>query len=178
MMPAGLTPVEPEAFVLPSGVTIHVPKAVATFKVWTKDVPFDRYGNKAVLDYRGEPMFAELVILRMFEEADWNGVWADSYRRKYWKRMDEPADLPASVRKKLESIVEVSGCRGGCFDVVLWRGAEMLFVESKRAGKDHIRETQLRWVAAALASGVSLDRFLIVEWDAVDAHATSSRRSL
>ena len=39
----------------------------------------------------------------------------------------------------------------------------MLFVESKRAGKDAMRETQLRWLEAALDLGLTPDDFLLVE---------------
>src|SRR3954469_2569983 len=145
-IPADLFPIDPEAILLPSARTVLVPKAVAKFRLWTEEVRFSRYGNKAVLEYGGEPMFAELVILRMFAKEGWSGVWVDGYRGKYWNGIDHPADLPESVRSKLDEIKDVAGGRGGCFDVVVWRGEEMLFVEAKRAAKDRIRETQLRWI--------------------------------
>lgn len=165
-LPAGLKAVEPEAFVLPSGATIHLPKAVARFKLWTEEAPFDRYGNKAVLEYRGEPMFAELVILRLFEEVEWNGVWVDSYRRKYWKRTNQLGHIPAEVAGEMAKIKAAAGCQGGCFDVVLWRGTERLFVESKRSGKDRIRKSQLQGLDGAIRTGLSANEFLIVEWNA------------
>ena len=163
---------EPEAFVLPSGVTIHVPKAVATFKLWTGKVPFDTYGGKAVLEYRKdlecrkEPMFAELLILRMFEAVGWKGVWEDSYRRKSWIRTNKPGQIPAEVAGEMAKIEAAAGCRGGCFDVVLWRGTERLFVESKRSGRDRIRKSQLLWLDGAIRTGLSANKFLIVEWNA------------
>jgi hypothetical protein len=40
----------------------------------------------------------------------------------------------------------------------------MLFVECKWAGRDAIRETQVRWRAAAVDAGLCLDDFLVIEW--------------
>ncbi len=49
-------------------------------------------------------------------------------------------------------------------DVVAWRGGEVRFQELKRAGADRIRETQRRWLWAALRSGVVQDNLRVVEW--------------
>ena len=43
------------------------------------------------------------------------------------------------------------------FDVVAWRGSVIKFHELKRTGKDRIRDTQRRWLWAALRSGVAAD---------------------
>jgi hypothetical protein len=39
-----------------------------------------------------------------------------------------------------------------------------LFAEAKHSKKDDIRDTQLRWVSAALECGLSEQNFLLVEW--------------
>ena len=41
----------------------------------------------------------------------------------------------------------------------------MVFAESKRAGADSIRASQVRWVEAALSVGVPLESLLVVEWE-------------
>ena len=39
---------------------------------------------------------------------------------------------------------------GGCWDIFAWRGAEVLFVESKQHNRDCVRETQrIGWIARA-----------------------------
>jgi len=35
------------------------------------------------LDYNGNPVFAEILILRILQEAGWNGVWVDTFRGKF-----------------------------------------------------------------------------------------------
>jgi hypothetical protein len=60
--------------------------------------PFDRYGQKAVLEFRSKPLFAELVILRLFEEVGWSGVWVDSYRKRFRADVTEPVEIPADNR--------------------------------------------------------------------------------
>ena len=49
--------------------------------------------------------------------------------------------------------------------MVAWRDGRLVFAQSKKAGKDNLRSTQLRWVEAAMRCGVSAEEFLVVEWD-------------
>ena len=128
----------------------------------------DTYGGKAVLTFRGKPLFSELVVLRLVEEEGWHGVWVDSYRRKYRVGMPsvaEPVALPEREEKFLKKIRDIAGCRGGCFDVFAWRGSNHRFIELKRRTKDRIRLTQKRWLAAARRCGIRMSDLLIVEWD-------------
>ena len=78
-----LIPNSQEIIVLPSGEEIRVPKSVVTLKAWDGSPIDDTYGGKALLDYKGTPLFAELIILRMLEEDGWSGVWVDNYRKKF-----------------------------------------------------------------------------------------------
>lgn len=72
--PRELTPDSQEIMYLPSGMEIYIPKARPTFKRWTGQFTGDTYGNKPILDVDGEPMFAELAILRLFQKDGWDGV--------------------------------------------------------------------------------------------------------
>jgi hypothetical protein len=144
-----------------------VSKATPTFRLWTGDPIEDTYGNKPILDVDGEPVFAELAILRLFQREGWDGVWVDSYRQKYrvgyWGKGNE-AVLPSEREELLEQVYRKLGNRKGCWDVYCWKGRETVFAESKRRTRDRIRETQLRWLEAALDVGVPLESFLLVEW--------------
>lgn len=44
------------------------------FRKWTGKPSHDTYNGKPVLEFNGEPAFAELVILRTFEEAGWEAA--------------------------------------------------------------------------------------------------------
>lgn len=162
--PNELTPTGTEDFHLPNGAIVQIPKATPTFCKWNGSPPDDTYGNKAVLDFAGEPVFAEIAILRLLESDGWHGVWIDTYRRKFRTAMDRFVELPQERRDLLENIYARAGSKTGSFDVFAWKEDVILFAESKRSKRDQIRNTQLRWLQAALKVCLSLDAFLIVEW--------------
>jgi len=53
---------------------------------------------------------------------------------------------------------------GRCWDVFCWRRERVLFAEAKRASRDHMRRSQLKWLRAALDLRLPVSAFLIVEW--------------
>jgi hypothetical protein len=110
-------------------------------------------------------VFAELAILRIFQEAGWSGRWVDSFHRRYlteyWPKPVSEG-LPEKQQTLLDGIGAKAGGSGGCFDVFCWRNEEIMFAESK--WRDRILETQAKWLEAALDSGISAESFLIVQW--------------
>lgn len=151
---------------MPSGKIVKIAKATPIFRLWSGTPVTDTYNNKAVLDFYGNPQFAELGILRLFERDGWQGVWVDTYRNKfrtcYW-----PKDSVTLVKDKasiLNAIYETNGTRSGCFDVFCWKGNDYIFAESKRCNQDRLRDTQKQWIEAAIKCGVPLESLLIVEW--------------
>jgi hypothetical protein len=165
--PAELQPVSDETFALPNGDVLRVPKARPRFRRWCGSIPFSlgpTLRNKDMLDAKGEPVFAELATLRLLETAGWQGVWVDSFHRCCRVAPDRSITLPAERAALLEQIENRVGKRGGCFDVYAWRDGSVLFAELKLSGKDTIRESQCRWLAGALACGLPIDSFLVVEW--------------
>jgi hypothetical protein len=87
--------------------------------------------------------------------------------------MHEPITLPPNEERFLKRIREKAGRNGGCFDVFAWRGKRHRFIELKRSGKDRIRETQKRWLSAAIRCGIKMRDLLIVEWNIAE---TSNRK--
>src|SRR5437660_1144180 len=87
--------VNTHSFVLPSG-KVAVSKANPIFAAWLGAPLDDTYNGKAILSWHGRPAFAELAILWSMMEGGWDGVWIDTYRRKfrrgYWD--SEPVALP------------------------------------------------------------------------------------
>ena len=110
--------------------------------------PRDTKGGKALVVTGDRPGFAEIAILRAFQVDGWEGRWIDNFplpptfRTHYWDAewnklphdvADEP--LPDPVRHIYESICETAGnVRGtGAWDIIAWRGSEVVFVEAKQA---------------------------------------------
>lgn len=161
---------ESESFLFLSGAKVPIQKYFLEFKEWKGTPISNTYNNKAVIDWNGEPVFAELATLRLFQSQGWNGAWVDSYRRKYRVGLPdvaEPVDLPLKQSRLIQKLREKTGRFGGCWDVVVWKGSTTLFVELKRQKKDAIQNTQVEWLAAALELGLVADNFALVEWTLV-----------
>ncbi len=173
-LPLDLQPSTFERFELPNGRIVRVPKAMPTFAPWAGKPPGNTFGGKAIVAHSGRPAFAELAILWSLQAKGWDGVWIDSYRRAfrqgYWGAEPLP-ELPPAPHALLDRIYRRAGRRGGAWDVMAWRGERMLFAESKRASRDAVRATQVRFLAAALALGLPLGSFLVVEWRLASARA-------
>jgi hypothetical protein len=166
--PSQLKPTTKEDIKLPSRWIVHIPKTCPVFKKWKgKKVPRkETYGNKSVLSYKGKA-FAEIVILRMFQDVGWNGVWVDTYRQKYrtnhWPK--DEIDLPPKQQRLLNRISKKLGKEwSGCWDVFCWKGGKVIFAESKKRKEDSIKDNQRRWLAAAINCRLPFNSFLLVEW--------------
>lgn len=166
-VPEPLVPSRTQLLQLPRYGPVTVAKATPLFNRWSGLSPGDTYNGKEVLDCAGRPAFAELAILWMLQSVGWEGVWIDSYARVfrtgYWNTAPV-ADLPPAAAAVVSRIGEAAGSRFGAWDVFCWNGRDVLFAESKRAGRDRVRDTQVRWLQGALDVGLSIDQFLVVEW--------------
>ena len=123
--------------------------------------------------------FAEVAILRLFEEAGWQGRWVESYGKpnmspghwRAWHPNGPSAQLQEPIKEtwvneKLHAIATANGQSfAGCWDVVAWKDGRLVFAEAKLSKKDRMRPTQLRWLEAGLKCGVGVDDFLVVEWE-------------
>ena len=170
----------PTSLKLPSGKTVDVPTCLVDFKAWTRKDKNGRaikldssvistFGNKEILDHQGEPVFAELAILRVLTADGWNGRWVTNHwGRPHFRAglLDQPrCELPPAQAALFRRIETTKGSPGGCWDVFSWRDSEVLFVEAKRNKKDQINQKQKEWLEAAMKVGISLAHFMIVEWD-------------
>jgi hypothetical protein len=166
--PPELHPIAEETFALPNGDVLRVPKTRPRFRQWRSVIPLSLLSAtlkiKPMLDLNGEPVFAELATLRLLQAAGWEGVWVDSFHRRYRVPSDDSITLPTECEALLKQINASVGRRGGCFDVYAWRDGSVLFAELKLFGKDRIRASQRRWLAGAVACGLPIESFLVVEW--------------
>lgn len=159
--------VDGELFSLSSGDQISIQKYFLHFNEWKGAPVPNTYNNKPVIDWNGEPVFAELAVLRLFESHGWEGVWVDSYRRKYRIGLPDVAELielPEKQQKLIESIKAKTGRSGGCWDVFVWKDDQLLFIELKRQKKDVIQDSQRLWLEKSLDSNLTTDNFAFLEW--------------
>ena len=160
--------VDGEIFSLSSGVQVSIQKYFLHFNEW-KGTPIpNTYNNKPVIDWNGEPVFAEFAVLCLFQSHGWEGVWVDSYRRKYRTGLPdvaEPVELPGKQKQLIESIRAKTGRSGGCWDVLVWKDSQPLFIELKRSKKDAVRESQAEWLEKSLDIGLISDNFALLEWN-------------
>jgi hypothetical protein len=171
-LPDELRPSDSLQVELPSGETIQLPCCRPHFERWAGAPIKFYFGRKPLLAYQQQPIFAELLILRLLEAHGWEGVWVSSYGGiKYLRQMPQDSSLahgrvslPDDREHLLNRIWEQSGRRSGCFDIYAWRADAVLFCEAKRRGKDRIRLSQCSWIEAAILEGVAPDSLLIVEW--------------
>ena len=156
---------------LPSGQPVEISTMLRSEKPWPGSRPeFPcKVPNKQPLQFGGRPMWAEFILLRLLESDGWAGVWVKNWGgRAFWRNPGEPVELPKTAADVFQRIEQrVAGRGGGCWDIFAWCGADVLFIESKKRGRDRLRPTQLTWLEGALAEGMPLSTFAIVEWQAV-----------
>jgi hypothetical protein len=118
------------------------------------------------------------VILNLFRSAGWSGRWISTYGSPLthprflsswrWNDLHAQVHEPVTdvhVLELLESVARQNGgTYSGCWDVLVWRGEGLIFAESKRAGHDRLRLNQRTWFCSAIAAGLGLSDFLVVEW--------------
>jgi hypothetical protein len=123
--------------------------------------------KKPALQFNGRPIWAEFILLRLLERDGWKGAWIKNWGgRAFWRDVLEICDLPSSARAQFHQIEKRAGGRGGgCWDIFVSRGDELLFIESKqRGGGDRVRENQAIWLESALDEDIPIESFAIVEW--------------
>ncbi len=177
LYPSKLSPDSTESYTI-AGSTVDIPVVHKLFKEWQGPAITNTFGGKPLVDYQGVPMFAELAIQRLAVESGWQSRWVETYSMKSkapyfftdWidaKLGEQPLD-PITDITQTDLLTQVAKLNDssyyGCWDVIAWSDEKLLFLESKRSKKDSIRSTQLAWVEAGMATGLSADNFLIVQW--------------
>ncbi len=115
----------------------------------------------------GRALFPEIALLAMFQKAGWKGVWFDAVHRRYYDKMpnvSKGAGMDTRIASLLARVnAAAAGRRTACWDLVLWDGKDVLFVDvlPAPAAPGHAR---VAWLDAAVRTGVSLGQFLVVEW--------------
>ncbi len=150
--------------------------------------PFaDDLGRKAgaMAELDGEPLLAEIAVLRLLERDGWAGRWVYTVGgggevSKFLTRWDDvPRDQQRNriieeeePRRLLGRIAARAAKRyAGCWDVYAWRGDDACFLQVKRGvpkPADTVPAAQIDWLHTALLLGdgrISRDGFGVVNWE-------------
>ncbi len=164
-----LSPTKIEQIKLRSGEIISIPKCELVFNKWMGEQIENDYGGKQIVEFDDERLFVELAVLRILEKEGFSGVWVDSFG-KCLRREMPPSKIQysaiANTASEIFNIINEKDLKGGgCWDVFVWEGRDILFAECKRNKKDSIRESQISWLERCLSLGLKPKNFLFVEWD-------------
>lgn len=178
--PEKLTPNSIEIFVI-DDEKIKIPKTEVDFKLWKGEPLKNNFGGKPFLDFNGKPFFAELVILNLFLENNWNARWIETYGKPKLNPIHLLNWIDDSFKNQIHNPIDnnilqflLNGIAknnnnsySGCWDVVAWNNNNLIFIESKRSKKDFVQSTQNIWLKSSLEFGLKLENFLIVEWKGI-----------
>ena len=177
--PSLLRPTTTETLGL-GGLQVLVPKVELHLRPWQGAPIADMFGGKPLIDFAGQPVFAELAVYELLRLSGWQARWIETYGApaaspkcytawlptSSWSQQVHQPIEDASVQSRLQAIAVANGHTfAGCWDVVGWHGTKLLFAECKRRRQDRLRSTQPRWLAASLQAGLQPENFLLVEWD-------------
>ncbi len=128
------------------------------------DLEFDNKYHKPWVLHNGDNVCPEIAVLSIYNK-DYDGVWVDSYGKKYWTNRKTTVDssyLPKNIRGEIDFIKK----RGGYWDLVLWKDGEFKFIELKgRPSNDEIHENQVKFLNNLTNKGYSRNNFTLWEWD-------------
>jgi hypothetical protein len=139
------------------------------FDKWLGPVPVvpEPYRSKPRLSARSRAAFAELAVLWAFHDAGWSGVWVDMFGGgRYLHDVPGTPEITLDPQAAMVLAAISPGAKlpvPGTWDLFCWHGNVFLFAEIKH--HDSITESQLWFREAALASVLTHDAFLLIEWD-------------
>jgi hypothetical protein len=180
--PSLLQPTDIEPFVI-DNKTAEIPKVILSFKRWHGTPIAYTFGGKPLIDFDGKPMFAELAVMKLFNNSGWQARWIETYGAKVktpfhfsdWidgKLLEQPHDpiQDVEISKLLDGVSLLNGVNyfSGIWDVFGWLNGNVVFAECKRTKKDKIRSSQVNWLSAGLSYGLKPVNFLVVQWDFIN----------
>ena len=112
--PPELEPVETEKILLPSGLTVSIPKAAPTFQRWRGKPMANTFGGKPCLEWAGCATFAEVAILRLFENGGWSEIDSENPRsRKLFRSVFRGLERQFELGLELEGLGRRANPRKG-----------------------------------------------------------------
>jgi hypothetical protein len=149
-----------------TGRLVQVPAYLRTETRWTDVLPptHKTIPNKPALEFEGAALYPEFVVLRLLERDGWGAAWLKNWGgTAFWRDIGQVVEPSPRARSVFDQVSEQTG-HAGAWDILAWRGREVLFVQSKPFGHDRITAYQARWLDTALRMGIPLACFAIVEY--------------
>ena len=134
-------------------------------------ISLDRaYSAKPLVLVDKQAVFPELAVLSFFRRMGWDGAWVDVSHRKFFDRMPNQSkgiSLGSHASQALTRISQYSESgRSGCWDLVLWADKTVAFAAVVDASTTvALGDPRMRWLGAAVKSGMAAGQFVVVEWD-------------
>ena len=128
------------------------------------------YSVKPTVKIGNTCSFPELAILGFFKRKGYRGFWVDAFHKKYWTNASSKysfAELKGDYRKIVNDIKKLNGGKiSGCWDLIIWKGVETKFVESKgKPCNDKIRKSQIEFMDRLISAKFKKEDFIVMEWD-------------
>lgn len=165
----GQLSVNTETLIAAGKTPLLIDKYHFRFQSWGKPHVLDTYGGKQILQLNNEPLFAELLLLRLLEQQGYKGVWVDTYSNKFWQRLPHFGFPVIPDSELMDLYHKIYACKGGrrsgCFDIMAHKKEHFVFAELKKQKEDRIRPTQVEWLHAAKAVAPQSANFFIAEWE-------------
>jgi hypothetical protein len=161
---------------LPSRSRVTVPVYVRDEIRWHGPLPalFGTVPNKQAFSVDSQPMYPELLVVRLLERAGWEAAWRKNWGGiAYWRDIREPIVPPPLVTAIIEQVSRQAG-HALPWDIVAWRGREIRLLVSRVEPGQRVSAYLASWLDAALRMGIPLGCFAIVEHRA-ESLARSSR---
>ena len=92
---------------------------------WNSTTTLSSYGGKMFLNYRDQPVFAEIYALMVLKMKGYNGFWIDNYRRRLVDSMNLENRLNTISGRHIELIENLN-------DGKLFRSGVLGFIRLER----------------------------------------------
>ena len=144
---------------------VQVPVYVRAEVPWTGP-PTRRSGaipSKPLYTLDGEPIYPELLVVRLLERAGWGAAWRKTWNGvAYWRDVDEVAEPGAMALSIVQQVSRQAGYDGS-WDIVAWRDRELRLLCSRAGGGQRVSAYMADWLDTALRMGLPLGCFAVVE---------------
>jgi hypothetical protein len=162
--------------------SLDIAKVDLRLRRWDGALLGNTLNGKPLIDFGGQPVFAEICVYELMRLSGWQARWVCTYgaSAKAPRMLAGWADVKLTAQQQqpiaepwvaslLQRIADTNGgSYAGCWDVVGWHQDQLIFTELKRRKQDSIRTTHLDWLGAALQHGLQPHNFLLVEWEFAD----------
>jgi hypothetical protein len=172
-----ITELSPTRLDLPGGGdAVYIATQRWALEPWDGEDPPElglTWSRKGKFSVNGSRSCAELAVVDHLRGDGWHGIWVCAYGRRELRSEWFPAPgvktitqtgAPAWAVEIFDSLRAANGGKlGGFFDVFAWREPGEVRFDEVKVGRDHIRDTQLRFVRLALDLHHRLEEFTIIE---------------